>query len=244
MWEWLTLPIDHSRTHDVGLAVSWHGRAMVIAWGVLAPLAVIVARFFKILPGQNWPKKRDSKFWWRFHWMGQLVVFLLAIIGLFLVLANGAAPVNDHSLIGYAVIFGLIVQVTFGLFRGSKGGPTESSKDGSLRGYHYDMTPRRRAFEALHKSTGYGVIVLAVVAILLGLWSANAPVWMWLALGVWWFVLILVFLKMQSRGMAVDTYQAIWGVDPSHPGNTMPHPGWWVRRSSNDPKGDKIVRRN
>jgi hypothetical protein len=44
MIEWLLAPVDPLRAHDVGLAVAWHGRLMVAAWGVLLPLGVATAR--------------------------------------------------------------------------------------------------------------------------------------------------------------------------------------------------------
>lgn len=230
MWEWLASPIDPDRAHMVGFAVSWHGRAMVLAWGVLAPLAIIAARFFKILPGQDWPRELDNQLWWRSHWIAQTSVFALSLIGLALIFPGDPSRVDIHGWLGYAVIFGATLQVLLGFCRGSKGGPTALAPDGSPRGHHYDMTTWRRAFEALHKSLGYGVVVLASGVILLGLWKANAPVWMWLALVLWWPLLLGVFIHLQRRGMAVDTYQAIWGDDPTHPGNRMPPPGWGVRR--------------
>ena len=51
--DWLLAPIDPTRAHEVGLAISWHARLMVLGWGILAPLAVIIARFFKVMPGQD-----------------------------------------------------------------------------------------------------------------------------------------------------------------------------------------------
>lgn len=242
MWEWLSSPIDPSRVHEVGVAVSWHGRAMVLGWGVLAPLAVLIARFFKILPGQNWPEVRDTKLWWRSHWIGQTLVLVLSCIGLFLVLPSEIATMSLHGWLGYSVFAVLLVQVCLGVFRGSKGGPTAPAADGSPRGHHYDMTPWRRMFEALHKALGYGVLGLAAITILFGLWRANAAVWMWVGLALWWPMLILAFRVMQRRGMAVDTYQAIWGDDPKHPGNRLAHPGWGVRRPGADCKGEADVR--
>lgn len=242
MWGWLAAPIDPARAHDVGMAVAWHGRLMVLGWGVLAPLAVLIARFFKILPGQDWPVTRDSAFWWRTHWIGQSIVLGLSLAGVFLVLPGDPEGMRLHGWLGYGVMAGLFMQVALGLLRGSKGGPTAPAADGSPRGDHYDMSPRRKLFEALHKTVGYGVLGLAVAAILPGLWLANAPVWMWLVLSIWWLALIAAFLAMQRRGMAVDTYQAIWGDDPCHPGNRLPHPGWGVRRPGDDQKGESHVR--
>lgn len=241
MIDWLFSPIDPLRMHEVGYAISWHARLMVLGWGVLAPLAVLMARYFKVLPGQDWPQELDNQLWWRSHWIGHSAVFLLSGVGFVLVLPTDFSAMSLHNWLGYGLLFGVVVQVALGLFRGNKGGPTAPQADGSLRGHHYDMTPWRRTFEALHKSLGYGLLVLAALTILLGLWKANGPVWMWLALIVWWAGLIVASIVMQRRGMAIDTYQAIWGVDPAHPGNTAKQPGWGVRRIT---QGDTRVRRD
>lgn len=234
MWDWLLSPVDPSRAHEVGFAISWHARSMVLGWGVLAPLAVIVARFLKIMPGQDWPRELDNPVWWRSHWIGQSIVFALSIIALILVMPADFSQMSLHRWMGYGVLLGMVVQVALGVFRGSKGGPTAPAADGSLRGHHYDMTPRRLCFEALHKTVGYGVLFLAAGTILMGLWDTNGPRWMWLAIMVWWVVLIVLFCILQRRGMAVDTYQAIWGPDPAHPGNQRPAPKWGVRRPGSE----------
>lgn len=236
--DWLLAPIDATRAHDVGVAISWHARLMVVAWGVLAPLAVIVARFFKVMPSQNWPQELDNQTWWRSHWIGQSLVVCLSVLGLLLVLPSDIATMTLHNWLGYAVLVGACVQILLGLFRGSKGGPT----DAQMRGHHYDMTPWRRAFEALHKTIGYGTIGAGIVTILLGLWKANAPVWMWLVLTIWWIGLFVTFALLQKRGMAVDTYQAIWGTDPQHPGNKVPAARWGMRRVGTAEEGKDNVR--
>lgn len=228
--DWLLAPIDASRPHEVGFAISWHARSMVLAWGVLAPLAVIIARFFKVMPGQNWPEELDNQTWWRGHWMGQTVVVALSVVGLLLVLPGRSANMSLHNTLGYIVLCGALFQVGLGFLRGSKGGPTAPAPDGSLRGHHYDMTPWRLTFEKLHKSFGYVTALLAAVTILLGLWKANGPVWMWIVLVGWWIILAILFVYLQKRGMAVDTYQAIWGPDLKHPGNQRAAPGWGMRR--------------
>lgn len=40
---------------------------MVVAWGVLLPLGILIARFFKVTPRQRWPAELDNKFWWYSH---------------------------------------------------------------------------------------------------------------------------------------------------------------------------------
>jgi cytochrome b561 len=230
--DWLYAPIDPARAHDVSAAVAWHARSMVLAWGILAPLAVLAARFFKILPGQDWPRELDNQVWWRSHWMGHLAVLGLSGVGLVLVWPVDGSAIGLHTGLGLALLAALILQVLLGLFRGSKGGPTAPARDGSLRGHHYDMTPRRLMFETAHKSLGYAALGLSVLVIVTGLWKANAPWWMWIVLALWWIGLAVAFLAMQRRGMAVDTYQAIWGPDPGLPGNRRRPIGFGVRRRS------------
>ncbi|MEM7472743.1 MAG: cytochrome b561 domain-containing protein [Pseudomonadota bacterium] len=232
--DWLLAPIDPTRAHEVGFAISWHARVMVLAWGILAPTAVLIARFFKILPGQDWPRELDSQVWWRSHWMGQSIVTGLSLMGLALVLPSDLSQMGLHNWLGYLVLVLMVAQVLFGVFRGSKGGPTAPAADGSLSGAHYDMTSHRRMFETVHKTLGYATLGLAALTILLGLWKANGPVWMWFALILWWAALITVFIRLQRAGMAVDTYQAIWGDDSAHPGNQMKRPGWGVRRPNEE----------
>lgn len=232
MLDWLLAPIDASRGHDVSGAIAWHARSMVLAWGILAPLAVLIARFFKVLPGQDWPREVDNQFWWHTHLIGQSLVMALTVIGLFLVLPFNFSEATLHNWFGLVLVGFLVLQVFLGVFRGSKGGPTALE----MRGHHYDMTSWRRMFEALHKTLGYLSLALGVVVILSGLWKANGPVWMWLALVLWWAGLIVAFWVLQRRGMAIDTYQAIWGDGLEHPGNQLPLPGWGVRRVGPRPR--------
>ena len=82
----------------------------------------------------------------------------------------------------------------------------------------------------MHKSPGYAGLAVAAAAIVTGLWTANGPRWMWLALALWWACLVAAFAGLQRRGRALDTYQAIWGPDPRHPGNARRPIGWGIRR--------------
>ena len=218
----LLQPIDASRPHDVSELVAWHGRVMVLAWGLMAPVAVLAARYFKILPWQNWPRVLDNPTWWHIHWKGQAAVVLLTIAGLGLILMSDHAAVAPlHARLGYALVVLGAGQALSGLLRGTKGGPTAPAPDGSLRGDHFDMTPRRLAFERWHKTVGYGLILLAMLTVLLGLWAANAPLWMWATLLIWWLALLGIALFLEWRVGSYDTYQAIWGPDPDLPGNRM-----------------------
>ncbi|WP_299964148.1 cytochrome b561 domain-containing protein [uncultured Roseobacter sp.] len=232
MWEWLAAPMDAARAHDVGWHLSWHARTMVLAWGVLVPIGVLVARYFKIAPGQDWPRSLDSHFWWNTHRICQYSACALMGIGLWLILSApplAAAP-GPHGFLGWSMLVLALAQILGGILRGTKGGPTERAADGSLSGDHYDMTPRRLAFEYIHKSAGYLALLLSVATLVSGLWQANAPNWMGLALAIWWSGLLVLAVLLQRRGMAIDTYQAIWGPDPALPGNRRKPIGFGVTR--------------
>lgn len=237
MWEWLAQPLDAQRLHDLDTLISWHARLMVLAWVVLAPLAVLGARYLKILPGQDWPRVADSQLWWRLHWGTQLAVFLLSLGGLALVLwwTGQFRLASAHACLGTGVLLLMLFQLGSGLLRGSKGGPSERNRGGSMRGDHYDMTLRRRLFEWLHKSVGYLTLLLAACAVFAGLWQVNAPRWMAVVIVLWYGVLLVLNVSLQRAGWAADTYEAIWGPDPRHPGNRLPSRGWGMRRQVQDP---------
>ena len=233
MLDWLLTPIDPARAHEVGFAVSWHARLMTVAWGVLAPSAVVAARYLKVMPGQDWPRELDNKTWWHCHWMGQVLAYALSLLGLGLILGGGASEgVNAllHQWLGYSVLALATLQILLGVFRGSKGGPTARAADGSLTGDHYDMTSWRLKFELLHRVFGYIALLVGATAIVSGLWAANAPRWMWIIIANWWVALLILSTVLQRRGHAFDTYQAIWGPDPDLPGNRIPKTGWGTRR--------------
>lgn len=223
MWDWLTSPIDASRGHDVGVLLAFHARAMVLAWGIAVPVGIVAARFFKVLPWQDWPRQVDSRVWWNTHRLAQYGALALMALGLVLVLVDdrGAASptpaIWQHRVFGYTALALGAGQALSAWLRGSKGGPTDPR--GRIRGDHYDMTRRRLIFERVHKRVGYLAFALAMAAILTGLWQVNAPGWMWLTICVWWAGLIWLAGRLHRRQPAVSTYAAIWGPDPIHPGN-------------------------
>ncbi len=234
MIDWWLQPLDPQRAHFIADHVSWHARSMFLAWGALAPLGIIAARFFKILPGQNWPRELDSRAWWNWHRILQYGALFCLVVGLLLVLnateRQGASSV--HFWLGWSVVALSGLQLISTLLRGSKGGPTAPALDGTWRGDHYDMTRRRVAFEYFHKTAGYLIVLIAGCAILAGLWQVNAPRWMWIVIGAWWVMLIATFVVLQRKGMATDSYDAIWGNDKRHPGLARPPIGFGVKRRS------------
>ncbi len=239
--EWLMESISGSSTHTIAPWAMWHARWMVLAWGVLLPVGVLIARFFKVLPSQNWPQAVDNTVWWHAHRALQWTGFACMLVGLWLVWGKGASlgglP-QLHGWLGLLVCTLAAVQVLGALARGSKGGPTESA----MRGDHYDMTPRRRVFERLHKGLGWLAVLLAAVVMAMGLALADAPRWMVLLLALWWLALLAVFVHLQGAGRCIDTYQAIWGPEPHHPGNCMQPIGWGIVRAPARPAVRSIQR--
>ncbi len=229
VWHWLLSPLSGASTHQLDGWVIWHARSMVLAWAILLPVGAIAARYFKVTTGQDWPHVTDNRTWWHAHRSLQYSGVLIMLIGIYLAwdrstsLSLGA---QLHSYIGWGVIALGIVQIFSAWFRGSKGGPTEPQ----LRGDHYDMTTHRLLFEGIHKSVGWIAVAAAVITIVLGLWIADAPRWMLIVLMIWWLALAAWCVQLERTGRCIDTYQAIWGTDPKHPGNLRPHVGWGMLR--------------
>lgn len=221
MIEWLLAPIDSGRIHDVGLHLSWHARTMVLAWGVLVPLGIVAARYFKVLPWQDWPNELDNQTWWYLHRGAQYSALVLMAVGLWLILEKPTTAQSAtgslwiHRAFGWTTLALAVNQFVSGWLRGTKGGP--SDKRGQMRGDHYDMTKRRVIFEHMHKTSGYCALGCAMITIMAGLWQANAPNFMWLGLIAWWGVLAALVRLIASRLERITTYEAIWGPDASPP---------------------------
>lgn len=230
IWDWLCAPLSGAADHHIAQPLAWHARLMVLSWGVLLPLGGLAARFFKITPHQSWPYELDNKAWWHAHRVLQIGGVVLMSLGTALAVWASQDSNNlvllVHQWLGWSLVAAGWVQVLGGWFRGSKGGP----QDINLRGDHYDMTPRRVAFERVHKGLGWIALLLVIPTTGLGLYGVDAPRWMALVLPLWWTVLLVLFVRWQRQGRCWDTYQAIWGPDPRHPGNRLKPIGWGVRR--------------
>lgn len=234
MLDFLLSSIDSSRGHDVGVALSWHGRFMVFAWGVLIPLGVIAVRFFKVVPGQDWPREVQNPFWFISHRVLQysgLALMIAAIISVFISDQRTSGALL-HRWLGWSIFALAALQYFATLAKGTGGGPKTLDANGEPMGDHFNMTRKRVVFEWLHKNLGYLTLGLSVVSILTGLWISNAPIWMWIGQIGWWCLIVVLFVYLQKQGRAIDTYQAIWGTDPELPGNKLPPIGWGIRRGS------------
>ena len=229
LFSWWLSPIDGAAEHHLPDWLIWHARTMVLAWAILLPLGALAARYFKVMPNQDWPRQIDNRAWWHAHQVLQYSGVALMLLGLYLSWNQGSKSTIVgmlHSYAGLCVIALGMLQILSAWLRGSKGGPTEPH----MRGDHYDMTMHRQRFEWIHKTFGWLAVGLAIATVLLGLLAANAPRWMVLVLCAWWLALIIIGWRLEKAGRCIDTYQAIWGVDPKHPGNQRLHLGWRMRR--------------
>jgi len=214
------------RPHRIDMVQAWHARAMVLAWAVMIPLGILAARFFKVTPRQAWPAALDNKGWWHAHLalqIGGVVLTAGAVALVWQVSGSDAGLARLHRICAWVTCALAALQVLGGMLRGSKGSPDES-------GDHYDMTRRRVVFEAAHKLAGYLALAVAAVAIVTGLLHVNAPRWMPVLIGAWSLAWAAAFAWLQCRGWCIDTYQAIWGADPRHPGNRRPPVGPGIRQ--------------
>lgn len=229
MVDWWLLPLSGKPDHALAAWAYWHARCMVLGWGVLLPLGALAARYFKVTPRQRWPEQLDNKAWWHAHRALQWAGIVVMSLGAWLAWGQGGGgspAARLHAWAGWALVALGWLQIAAGLLRGSKGGPT----DVQMQGDHYDMSPYRAGFERLHKGVGWLALVAAVAVIALGLQVADAPRWMALVLAAWWLLLGAAAWRWQQQGRCIDTYQAIWGPDPRHPGNRLKPIGWGVRR--------------
>lgn len=234
--DWLFASIDPARAHLISTDISWHARFMVAAWSFCIPLGIISARFFKIMPNQDWPNELDNRFWWLNHLAFQYLGGIMILIALWMVWSSTGTYSQAfwHKWLGWITIGLCSTQYLAGWLRGTKGGPSEVAPTGTIRGDHFDMTPRRKAFEYFHKSVGYLCLCISLITTAFGLWMVNAPRWMWLVLAIWWVIVVILFILLQKAGKARDTYQAIWGGDPDLPGNKVKPVGWGIVRKNKE----------
>lgn len=193
-----------------------HAACMILAWAGMLPAGAIVARWWKVTPAQDFPRRRDNPLWWNWHRALQYGGMAVATLGLVAVLAQTGGRLDTaHALLGAAAMLAGWAQVIGAQLRGTKGGPTDPraapADPATWRGDHFDMTRRRRWFEALHKTGGWLTLALAAAALATGAALAGAPDWLVVLLGVAWLVALFAVLDLVRRGRHVDTYVAIWG---------------------------------
>ena len=128
MDDWLMSSLSGAPHTAIPAAAAWHARLMVLSWSVLLPLGMLIARYLKIWPGQDWPRELDNRRWFRrIVWLQSLGVGAMTL-GLSRhrprrrrAAADDRRPSRarlDRAWLGW-------LQVLGALLRGKSGGPGE-----------------------------------------------------------------------------------------------------------------------
>lgn len=215
--------------HAIAVHWNYHAWLMFGTWFGYVPFALLLTRFFKPKPrpfglGRNPATGAPYEpLWARFHIWGLYAAMAASLggAGLALLVSDGFSG-TLHSYFGIGtVVFGAL-QIVAAWQRGSHGGKWGKHSDpddpATWHGDHYDMTPRRRWFEAYHKTGGYFTLFLATGAVTSGLaqyWLPGiAAAFVLVLVGA--FLLVVVFEARQRR---YDTYRTVYGNHPDHPWN-------------------------
>jgi len=230
--------VNHTIPSEVYLAfldrtipIHWeyHAILMTLAWFVLVPIGVVAVRFFKAKPQPYGINKigigslHPKLLCWTIHYFALYGAIALSLLGLGIaLLVSGGFSGTMHSVWGIAAVAFGCLQIVSTWFRGTHGGryvPGSNPDDpATWHGDHFDMTPRRRWFEAYHKTTGYFALVLALGAVTSGLmqyWMPSIAI----ALGLILPGLLLTFIVLEGKGFRHDTYHSVYGTHPSLPYN-------------------------
>jgi hypothetical protein len=217
---------------DQTIKIHWdnHALLMVGIWFFLVPLCIISIRFFKPVPTFRGITIKigptDINWWWfHVHKYGLYLAVGLSLGGLtFAIVVSQGFSGSMHSIFGALTIFLGCLQVVSSWFRGTHGGKyynlAKADDPATWRGDHYDMTPRRRRFEAYHKTAGYLTGFFAVGAAASGLMQFNLPVMAGVVLAAAGAVFVL-WMVLEYQGRRNDSYRAVFGFDPDHPFNAQ-----------------------
>ncbi len=217
---------------DRTFKIHWdlHAYLMFVTWFVLVPLGIMAIRFLKPKPTLWGIPRGVGKFdplfiFWGLHTWSLYAAIALSIIAtaIAIFVSNGFSG-SLHSYFGIGTVLVGALQIVSAWQRGSHGGRNHINSDpddpATWRGDHYDMTTRRRWFEAYHKTGGYFAILLALGAVATGLMQFWMPViavvLVFILAGA--FVLIIV---MEGYGYRQDTYRSVYGNHPDNPFNKM-----------------------
>ena len=206
----------------------YHAILMVGIWFVLVPLCIITIRFGKPKPTPHGIREEirlTNIAWWWFsiHKFGFYLAIGLSLVGLTVALTvSRGFSGSVHSLFGIMTIILGCLQVLSAWLRGTHGGryyfKANPDDPSTWHGDHFDMTPRRRKFEAYHKTAGYFAGFFAVGAVASGLMQYPMPVLTGIILFIA-LVILTVCIVLEHKGVRYDGYRAAFGNNPEHPYN-------------------------
>jgi hypothetical protein len=206
----------------------YHAILMVSIWLVLVPACILVIRFGKPKPTLNGIREKvaiTNLVWWWFsvHKYGLYIAVGLSLAGVAvaLVVSRGFSG-SVHSIFGITTVTLGCLQVVSGWLRGVHGGRNYYTADpnnpDTWRGDHYDMTPRRRKFEAYHKNAGYFAGFFAVGAVASGLMQYPMPA-LATVIVIAALIVFVASVVLEYKGFRYDGYRAAHGYNLEHPFN-------------------------
>jgi len=215
---------------DRTIEIHWdlHAYLMFGIWFGLVPFGILAIRFLKSKPTPWGIPRGVGRFdrifvWWIMHVWSLYTAIVLSLAGtaVALVVSKGFSG-SLHSFFGLGTVLFGCLQIVAAWQRGTHGGKNHKDSDpddpSTWRGDHYDMTPRRRWFEAYHKTAGYFTALLALGAVATGLmqfWMVTIAV----VFGMILIGLLVLVVVLEGKGMRHDTYEAVYGNHPDHPFN-------------------------
>ena len=134
--DWLMSPISGAAEHHISTATSLHGRLMVLAWGILVPVGIVLSRFYKVTPGQDWPRVLNNPFWFFTHRAVEYGAGALMLAAVVLIVLDdpGRAPWRSfHAAAGWTLVILGLAQLLGSHLRGITGGPSHPVTGAPLR---------------------------------------------------------------------------------------------------------------
>ncbi|WP_153771398.1 cytochrome b561 domain-containing protein [Labrenzia sp. CE80] len=207
---------------------NYHAMLMFFVWIVLVPICVTVMRFHKPPPSEK-GLQRDVSLWHREWWFfsvhkyGLLFAMFLAVSGTCVALVvSGGFSQSTHSYLGMMTVLMGVGQVISSQMRGTRGGKYREGSDindpKTWQGDQYSRTPKRRLFEAYHKTSGYFTILVAFGAVGSGLMQYNMPI-LTLVFFLFVFIGLAAWVIYEFKGRSYDGYRVAHGYGLEHPYN-------------------------
>lgn len=214
------------RTIDVHW--NYHAVLMYVVWMGLVPLCVTIMRFHKPPPSEKGIRRDVSlrhREWWFFsvHKYGLFLAMAVVLAGTAVAFwASGGFSGSVHACLGALTVAMGLGQILSSQMRGTRGGRYRVGADpddpATWRGDQYDHTPKRRLFEAVHKTCGYFTLICAFAAVGSGLMQYAMPVLTGVVVltGLGW---LAAWVLYDFRGRAYDGYRVAHGYGLEHPYN-------------------------
>ncbi|KAJ9052472.1 hypothetical protein DSO57_1033749 [Entomophthora muscae] len=166
----------------------WHGALMIIAWLVLPPISIFIARFLKDHLGVLWFKLHRGLF---------ILVGLIAFSSIFLVYHNqGAALSNPHAIIGSLVMLLYVGQAILGYIIDKLWNPEN---------------PKAPWHDKLHWWAGRSISLLALGNIIYGIVLLENPIGFWIPTVLIIVVSVFAFVVGEKKIGKISHYNQIQG---------------------------------